>query len=169
LSLFTANVCVQVFFWVPTILYLGVRPASLLACLIILACCIWGGLSTSLASLEASRIVATWAACLGEVLPGIIVRDIFFLHERGKWMGVYLIFFQSFPSLGVLIAGWIITAGGWRWYYWVQHSMFRTNAVYDDCCVCIVGIALLLCPGNAVPANRPDSAPPNRRSVSISK
>jgi len=53
-------------------------------------------------------------------LPAIIVRDVFFLHERGYWMGVYMIFFQCFPGIGLIVSGFVITAGGWRWGFWVE-------------------------------------------------
>lgn len=55
----------------------------------------------------------------GEILPGIVVRDIFFLHERGSRMGLYMMFFQVVPTLGTIASGFLITAGGWRWHFWV--------------------------------------------------
>src|SRR5271170_5247705 len=80
---------------------------------------IWGAVSQSFASLEASRIVCAWAAACSEILPGVVVRDLFFLHERGRYMGLYMIFFQGGPGAGVIAMGFIITAGGWRWALWV--------------------------------------------------
>jgi len=34
-------------------------------------------------------------------------------------MGLYMVFFQCLPSLGVIISGFVITALGWRWHFWV--------------------------------------------------
>jgi MFS family permease len=101
------------------VLYFGVRPTALVALLIIFVTLIWGALSQSFVSLEASRIICAWAAACAEILPGVVVRDIFFLHERGRYMGLYMIFFQGGPGLGVIAMGFIITAGGWRWALWV--------------------------------------------------
>jgi MFS family permease len=109
----------QVFWWVPTALYIGVRPAALSAALIVLISCIWGGASHSFHSLEASRVISAWAASAGEVLPAIILKDVFYLHERGGHMGLYMVLFQCSPSIGLFCSGFLISAGGWRWYFWV--------------------------------------------------
>jgi MFS family permease len=104
---------------VPFTLYFGVRPAALLASLIVLLSCVWGGASHNFQSLEASRVICAWAVSCGEILPGIIVKDIFFLHERGGSMGLYMIFFQCLPAVGVIISGFVISGKGWRWHFWV--------------------------------------------------
>jgi MFS family permease len=109
----------QVFLWVPAALYVGVRPSALLATLIVLICCIWGGASHSFGSLEASRIIGATASTAGEVLPAIILKDVFYLHERGGYMGLYMVLFQSSPTIGLLASGFLISAAGWRWYFWV--------------------------------------------------
>ena len=56
------------------------------------------------------------------LLPAIVVKDIFFLHERGWWMGVYMVFFQCLPSLFIVISGFVINGLGWRWHLWVTLS-----------------------------------------------
>jgi hypothetical protein len=102
--------------------YIGVRPTALLATFILFVSCIWGGTSTHFKGFEAARIIGAWAVSCGEILPGIIVKDVFYLHERGAWMGLYMIFFQSLPALGLIASGFVITAGGFRWYFWVNSS-----------------------------------------------
>jgi len=64
----------------------------------------------------------TFAACEG--LSSALEADIFFLHERGWWMGVYLVSLLSGVSLGGLMSGFIITAKGWRWHFWVSCHMY---------------------------------------------
>jgi hypothetical protein len=34
-------------------------------------------------------------------------------------MGLYMIFFQSLPAVGLIASGFVITGGGFRWYFWV--------------------------------------------------
>jgi MFS family permease len=117
----------QIFLWVPTAVYLGVRPTALIALTFCFVTCIWSASTTSFRSLEAARVVCSIAASCGEVLPAIIVKDIFFLHERGRVMGFYLIFFQSMPSIGILMAGFVISGAGWRWWLWVLSSLLITG------------------------------------------
>jgi MFS family permease len=69
--------------------------------------------------LEAARIVCSFAAAATEGLAAAISADLFFLHERGWWMGVYVIFLNTGSSLGSLITGFVITLG-WRWHFWVS-------------------------------------------------
>ena len=124
----------------PTVQYLGLRPSALLAGLVTFVGCIWGAKSNSFKSLEASRIICTWGVSCAEILPGILVRDLFFLHERGKWMGYYMVFFQCLPGAGLIASGFLITARGWRWFFWVSYLV----AVSDIQLMAIVSGAILL-------------------------
>jgi hypothetical protein len=89
------------------------------ATIVLFASLIWGGLSHSFHSLEAARITSAFTLCLAEVLPAIIVKDLFFLHERGWWMGVCIYMCQTMPSVGIIASSFLITAAGWRWHLWV--------------------------------------------------
>jgi len=104
---------------VPIVLYFGTRSATLFALLLFIVTCIWGGLADNFESLEASRIISTFATSFGEILPAIVVRDLFFLHERGWWMGVYMVCFQCLPNLFVVMSGFVVGGVGWRWHLWV--------------------------------------------------
>jgi len=66
----------------------------------------------------------TFAASEG--LAAAISADLFFLHERGWWTGVYLISLMGGVSLGGLMSGFIITALGWRWHFWVLNAFFES-------------------------------------------
>ena len=90
--------------------------------LLFFACLIWGATTHSFHGLEASRVIGTFALSCGEAVPAIVVKDIFFLHERGWWMGVYMVFFQCLPSLLVVVSGFTISGLGWRWHFWVTFS-----------------------------------------------
>jgi hypothetical protein len=38
-------------------------------------------------------------------------------------MGVYMVFFQCLPNLGIIISGFTISGLGWRWHLWVAPSI----------------------------------------------
>jgi MFS family permease len=72
----------------------------------------------------AARVVAAFAASSNEGLTSAINADLFFLHERGKWMGIYILGLNSGPILGSLISGFVVQSLGWRWHLWVHLFYF---------------------------------------------
>jgi MFS family permease len=108
---------------VPAALFIGKRPVFIFASFVLFASTIWAAKATSFHSLVGARVVSAIAATAGEALTAAISADIFFLHERGWWMGFYLIFLCGGISLGGLVSGFIINALGWRWHFWVNDSL----------------------------------------------
>jgi len=104
------------------VLYFGVRPVAILGPLVLFVTSFWSAGAHNIASLEASRVLSGWAMSCPEILTGIIVRDIFFLHERGIRTGIWVMFFQALPGLANVASGFLITHAGWRWHFWVPTS-----------------------------------------------
>lgn len=77
-------------FIVPLSNIFGRRPTSIVFGILIFLTCIWEALATSHRSLLAARACNGIAAATSESIMVQIVADMFFLHERGTWMGVYL-------------------------------------------------------------------------------
>jgi MFS family permease len=69
---------------------LGRRAALIIFGVIICASHIWGALATSHARLLGARGLIGVAAGTTETIMVQIIADMFFLHERGLWRGVYL-------------------------------------------------------------------------------
>jgi MFS family permease len=115
------------FIWVPLGLYFGTRPTFLAGCLLLFGTTIWCAASYNWTSLVAARIVGGFAISCGEALPATVVKDLFFLHERGWWMGIYMFFFQAAYLLGVIASGFLITSSGWRWHFWVSPELKGIN------------------------------------------
>jgi MFS family permease len=111
------------FVLVPAALFVGKRPVFIFASLVLFASTIWAAEAKRFSSLVGARIVSAIAATAREALTAAISADIFFLHERGWWMGFYLIFLCGGISLGGLVSGFIINALGWRWHFWVSYSV----------------------------------------------
>lgn len=78
------------FIIVPCSNIFGRRFASLLFCLIGIASCIWQALAASYGSLLAARVVNGVATATSETLMIQVIIDMFALHERGLWVGIYL-------------------------------------------------------------------------------
>ncbi|KAJ5820169.1 hypothetical protein N7474_005760 [Penicillium riverlandense] len=48
-----------------------------------------------------------------------IVADLYFMHERGLYMGIYVVFVTNGAHLAAIIGGLVAESLGWRWCYWV--------------------------------------------------
>lgn len=48
------------------------------------------------------------------------IADVFFLHERGVYNGIWIATTQSGPFVAPMITGVVIQAAGWRWSLWLM-------------------------------------------------
>jgi len=111
---------------------------------LVFASCIWAGATHSFKSFLAARVVGGFATSCAEVLPAIVVKDLFFLHERGWWMGLYIVFFQCIPLICTVMSGFIITGAGWRWHFWVSDPLLDRISYRSKVSSIVVGFGLLL-------------------------
>jgi MFS family permease len=78
------------FIVVPLSNIFGRRTVSLVFSVLIMLTCIWQALATSYRSLLAARAMNGLVSATSESIPVQMIADVFFLHERGMWTGVYL-------------------------------------------------------------------------------
>lgn len=104
-------------------MYFGRRPAFLLASFLLFATTVWQAATHNWHSMVAARILGGFAAAAGEALGAAICADLFFLHERGWWMGLYTGFAGLGQNIGGLLSGFIIDAG-WRWHFRVNSCQY---------------------------------------------
>ncbi|KAK4942089.1 hypothetical protein LTR10_018125 [Elasticomyces elasticus] len=107
------------FFWVPAAEYVGKRPVFVVASLITFLGMVGSAVSKDFHTLLACRILVSGGGSATEALGAAIINDIFFLHERGSKMGLYIIFLYGGNSLMPLISGFVIDGAGWRWFCWL--------------------------------------------------
>ncbi len=88
------------FFWVPVANYFGKRPVFVFASGLLCVCYIWGACAASFNSLLWSNIIAAFAGSSTEALGASIVNDLYFLHERGAKMGIYMNFISGGNTVG---------------------------------------------------------------------
>ena len=98
--------------------YFGKRPIFVTAITGFFACTIWSARTEGYRALVASRVLCAFFGACTEALPAAVVQDLFFLHERGKQMGIYEGMLQAGGIFGLVLAGFI-TDRGWRWNLWV--------------------------------------------------
>jgi hypothetical protein len=90
---------------------------------------LWGARAESFESLLWSNIVAAFAGSSTEALGASIVNDLYFLHERGAKMGLYMNFISGGNTLGPLVCGFVITGLSWRWHKWIAVILTGINFV----------------------------------------
>ncbi|KAK4950306.1 hypothetical protein LTR10_011287 [Elasticomyces elasticus] len=117
------------FFWVPMANYFGKRPVFVFASLLLCVCYLWGALSKSFESLLWSNIVAAFAGSSTEALGAAIVNDLYFLHERGNYLGIYMNAIAGGNTVGPLICGFVVTSLDWRWHKWMAFIFTAVNFV----------------------------------------
>lgn len=117
------------FLWVPLANYFGKRPVFVFSSGLLCACFAWGGAATTFESLLWSNIIAAFAGSSTEALGASIVNDLYFLHERGAKMGVYMNFICGGNTLGPLVCGFIVTGLSWRWHKWISVILTGINFV----------------------------------------
>lgn len=79
---------------------------------------IWASYAASYGSLMGARVIQSFGASASEAIVPAIVADIFFLHERGRWIGFCAFMIAVGNALGAVFAGLVATAtGDWRWVW----------------------------------------------------
>ncbi|KAF1983884.1 MFS general substrate transporter [Aulographum hederae CBS 113979] len=115
------------FFWVPLANYFGKRPVFVFASLLLSLCYLWGAVAKSFESLLWSNIIAAFAGSSTEALGAAIVNDLYFVHERGTKMGIYMSFISGGNTIGPLICGAIVEKTSWRVHKWHAFGLVFLN------------------------------------------
>ncbi|KAK4183147.1 putative transporter [Podospora australis] len=102
-------------FWQPIALTYGRRGVYLISTLATVPLMVWTAYSKSGGEWYAHRLILGFFCSPIEALPEVSVPDLFFAHERGGWMGLYVFSLFGSNFLAPLIAGWFAEAYGWRW------------------------------------------------------
>ncbi|KAH6650515.1 major facilitator superfamily domain-containing protein [Chaetomium tenue] len=115
------------FLWVPLANHAGKRPVFVFCSALLCACFVWGACAGSFESLLWSNVIAAFAGASTEALGASIVNDLYFLHERGTMMGLYMNFISGGNTLGPLVCGFVITGLSWRWHKWIAVILTGIN------------------------------------------
>lgn len=105
-------------FWQPIALTYGRRGVYLISTLVTVPLMVWTAHSGSEGQWYAHRILAGFFGAPIEALPEISIPDIFFAHDRGAWMSLYVFSLFGSNFLAPLIAGWFAMAYGWKWTFY---------------------------------------------------
>ena len=67
----------------------------------------------------AARFFVGVGTSAGMGIGAACVADMFFMHERGRYMGVYTVFVTNGAHVAGMVGGPIAKYLGWRWCFWI--------------------------------------------------
>lgn len=107
----------------------GRRTTSLVVSLFVIGFAIWEGLAKSYNSFLASRIMTGVPTAISETLMVQVIADLFFVHERARWMGLYFKAFFFGLFIGPIISGNMAQRYGWRSFWWLSTALGVFNTL----------------------------------------
>ncbi|ORY24554.1 major facilitator superfamily domain-containing protein [Naematelia encephala] len=108
------------FIIVPCSNIFGRRITSLIWSILIIVTTVWEAVAKSHKSFLGARVLNGFATATTESIMVQIIADIFFIHERGKWTGIYFTSYFLGLFLGPVISGNIAALHGWRSFFWLS-------------------------------------------------
>ncbi|RDL39322.1 Uncharacterized protein BP5553_03662 [Venustampulla echinocandica] len=101
--------------WQPIALTYGRRGVYLISMLLTVPMMVWTAFSTSAGEWIAHRVLIGIIVSPIESVCEVTVFDLFFAHNRGTYMGLYVFILFGSNFTAPLFAGWFNDAYGWRW------------------------------------------------------
>ncbi|KAK7048002.1 MFS general substrate transporter [Favolaschia claudopus] len=111
-----AFVGVGSFLWVPLANTYGRRPVLLFTTLLSAASCLGSGKAETWAQLIGTRILNGIGTSSFFTLGAGVVADCFFLHERGRAMGIFTVFLTNSAHVAPIPGGFLAQYVNFRWY-----------------------------------------------------
>ncbi|KAI1066423.1 hypothetical protein LB506_008252 [Fusarium annulatum] len=105
------------FIWIPTAVVIGKRPVLLASQIMFMAGSIWCSQAGSMESLLGARILGAFGAGAVQAVGPAVVGEIFLEKNYSKAMGLYAASLCIGAQGGPLIAGHLIEAKGWNWFF----------------------------------------------------
>ncbi|KXJ88410.1 major facilitator superfamily protein [Microdochium bolleyi] len=101
--------------WQPIALTYGRRGVYLITMFLTIPIMVWTAYSSSAGEWAAHRVLIGIIVSPIESLCEVTIFDLFFAHNRGTYMGLYVFVLFGSNFLAPLFAGWFNDAYGWRW------------------------------------------------------
>ncbi|KAH8898433.1 MFS general substrate transporter [Thozetella sp. PMI_491] len=108
---------------------LGKRPFIIISVLVLFLSNAWGAFATDFNSVAVVRTLQGMATAPFETMVTAVISDVFFLHQRGKWLALFGIVVSSGILISQVIAGAIIDGYGYQGTFGASASVFAVFLV----------------------------------------
>lgn len=98
----------------------GTRLLLTISIAICSASYIWGALATGFYSFLGSRLLCGIGATLIESVGPLVIEQVWFVHERGAFLGLYFAAVFASASVGPFLSAVFATTVGWRNFFWMM-------------------------------------------------
>lgn len=102
----------------------GRRPVYIIGNLVAAVTNIIAGYCTSWAGLMITRVFNGIGAGSPIAIGAATICDMYYMHERGFYMGIFTFFLTNGPHVAPLLGGFIAQNLGWRWAFLIPVSSF---------------------------------------------
>ncbi|CDK26270.1 unnamed protein product [Kuraishia capsulata CBS 1993] len=106
-------------FWIPAAMKIGRRPVFILTTVFCLCAGVWLGEFTGVAQWMLAQVLNGFGTSAYQAVIQLAVFDMFFVHERGTMIAVYLFGQQLGSVIGLISGGSIADGPGWRWSQYI--------------------------------------------------
>ncbi|CAG8897623.1 unnamed protein product [Penicillium egyptiacum] len=101
--------------WIPSAMKFGRKIIYILSLVILCGGSVWGGFYTGTAQYYIMLVIQGIGTAAYQALIQLTIFDMFFAHERGRMVSIYIFFQQLGSILGLILGGYISDGIGWRW------------------------------------------------------
>ncbi|KAG8881199.1 hypothetical protein FRB98_004511 [Tulasnella sp. 332] len=116
-------------FWGPVANRIGRRPVYLISTLGAAICTFVGAYCHSYGTLMITRVFSAIMVSPPQAIGSSSVKEMFFLHERGQKMGIWLLLVTLGPPTAPFIFGFVVQQTSWHWIFWIISIVYLIEFV----------------------------------------
>ncbi|MCJ1286218.1 hypothetical protein MMC26_005563 [Xylographa opegraphella] len=121
--------------WSPISNVYGRRPIFIFISAIGIVAHAAAGAAQSWGGILAARAFVGIGTSAGMGIGAAVVADMYFMHERGTYMGIYTVFVTNGAHVAAVAGGFTAKNIGWRWCYWIPAIVVAANWLINLFCL----------------------------------
>ncbi|KAI9653884.1 MAG: hypothetical protein M1821_006915 [Bathelium mastoideum] len=119
--------------WSPLSNVYGRRPVFVAVGVIGIVSQCASGAAQGWAGILVTRAFMGLGTSAGMGIGAAVVADMYFMHERGKFMGIWVVFVTNGAHLATVVGGFTALNPhlGWRWCFWLPSIVWAANWLFN--------------------------------------